>query len=124
MIFRNVLPEVSEHRRFIITDTYEELERRCADIYADIEKILESDNYDKVAEYFDDMLDVEFSVDTRMRLRGVRVTLALGGPGIWLDTNTGEIRAAWGSTKYTFEIPTTMCDQINDYYEEMFDLLR
>ena len=28
-----------------MTDTYEELERRCADIYADVEKILESDGH-------------------------------------------------------------------------------
>ena len=54
------------------------------------------DSYERLARYFEDVYDVEYSIGGDGSLRGVRVMIACGGPNIWVDTNNGCVSGAWG----------------------------
>lgn len=76
------------------------------------------------ARYFEDALDVEYRVDAQLRYRGAIVTVAVGGPTIYVDTCAGEVRGYWGSDKATAEIWRRTCNAIDDLFEEYFNSVR
>ena len=85
----------------------------------------ESTPYDRLARYFEDVLDVEFRVDTQLRYKSAVITLACGGPGIFFDTASGEVRGYWGfSDAETAYVSPYYKNSIDEYFEEQYNCLR
>ena len=104
--------------------TQKELARRCEDIAAEVTRLAEENDYEKFAAWFDDALDVKFTIDMRMELCGVRVAVGLGGPNIYIDTNECSVVGYWGCAEAEYPIDTEVCDQIDEYYRDVFDSIR
>lgn len=78
-------------------------------------------DYECVAEYFDDTLDVEFFIGRNGEYRGARITLALGGPGIFFDTREGWVKGYWGSDYAEYYVKSFAVDSVDEYFAEMWN---
>ena len=53
----------------------------------------------------------------------VMITLAIGGPGVWLDTETRSLRLKWWSDEAEIGVSYDICDLVDEYYEEQYEML-
>lgn len=72
-------------------------------------------------DYFEDVLDFEYTVNSRREFVGVKVWITLGGPNIWLDTRSQEICLAWGSDREAVWLPSEFCQEIDYIFEEYYN---
>lgn len=87
------------------------------------------DNYESdfdggFARYFEDALDIEYRVDSRLHYRSAIITVAVGGPSIYVDTYKGEVVGLWWSDKATAYIWHTTANAIDDACEEYYNAAR
>lgn len=85
----------------------------CAELIKDIDDYTDDDGNIKCPEcdetfeendteqytfydYFEDCLDITYTVDSNREYQGVCVCVAWGGPNIYIDTNTKQVEAYWG----------------------------
>lgn len=79
--------------------------------------------YDRLRWYFEDVLDVRFTISTRFEFISAEILLACGGPNIWYNTAEGRVHGYWsGRAEYFVDHDTR--DAINSYWEEEFDMWR
>ena len=48
-------------------------------------------------EYLSDAYDIEYIINSRKEYQSVRITVATGGPAIWIDTDKRAVCLAWWS---------------------------
>lgn len=70
--------------------------------------------------YCADALDVEYTISSRGDLLGVRLYVTLGGPNIYIDTRAGEVVGHWGADTARAWVPSEICDEINEIFEEIY----
>ena len=70
--------------------------------------------------YFDDALDIEYTVGSDREYRSVRIMVACGGPNIYVDTRAGEVQLYWWNERATAYISRRACDSIDEVFEEVF----
>lgn len=110
----------------------EELTRECEYIREELEQICENDFSEEelqerkdngypcdMWEYFQDVLDVNFIIDINKKYRSAKIYVTLGGPNIWIDTDTATIQGRWGSTSVEVPISYNLRDEI-DYVVEHY----
>ena len=83
-----------------------------------IRKQIEEATKNKDYRYFDDILDIEYFVGGDGNLRGVEIALTLGGPNIFVNTKTKEVKGYWGYSEYKIYISYEACDFIDSIFEE------
>ena len=71
-------------------------------------------------EFFKDVYDVEYTVDSNKEFKAVSLLVAFGGPNIYVDTNTGTVRGYWWTEHAEAWIPKEICDAINDVFSEIY----
>ena len=68
-------------------------------------------------EYLSDAYDIEYIINSRKEYQSVRITVATGGPAIWIDTDKRAVCLAWwGETAQANILPQT-CNAIDEYGE-------
>ncbi len=70
-------------------------------------------------EYLEEVLDVEYILDSRFCLVGCKVYVALGGPNIHINTQDDTIVGYWGADHEVVYINQKISEWINDYYREL-----
>ena len=75
-------------------------------------------------EYFNDYLDVEYTIDSRGDYLGVCIWVELGGPNVWIDTRDRAVKLAWGSDRAEWGIRSDTAEAIDEIFEEMYKCLR
>ena len=83
-------------------------------------KELESIGASNLYEYFDDCFDIEYTIDGSGDYLGVCVWIAIGGPGIWIDTRDRAVKLAWGSERAEWGIDSDTAKAIDDIFEEHY----
>ena len=65
-----------------------------------------------------DTYDIRYLVDSRKEYMGAQILVAGGGPTIWVDTFTKEVRGYWGMDR----VQRYFIDNLglDDYCEEMY----
>lgn len=114
-----------------------ELRNYCDGIRADLEKLYNAEWTDEerderensgeacdLYEYLSDVLDIEYTVDSRGGYIASRIYVALGGPNIWIDTREECVRGAWGSGREESYIGPKISGAIDEIMEELYDMLR
>jgi hypothetical protein len=76
---------------------------------------------DMNGETFYEVYNTKYIIGDDGSFHDVMLMLAGGGPVIWLDTWSQEIRGSWGSDKYTKYIYDY--DYVLDYWEEEYSCL-
>lgn len=69
---------------------------------------------------FFDVLNINYILNSKRELRGVRVAVTLGDPSIWIDTVQGIVEDFWGADHAESRLPSEVCDAINDICNELF----
>lgn len=99
--------------------------RRYADTLEDWLKTVKAPDFDEDAyreaggfDPLDDPLDIFFIVDAHKGYRGCEITLACGGPNVYLNTRNQEVEVYWGGQKAVADVLYSVCDYINEYMED------
>ena len=71
-----------------------------------------------VADWIGEKLDVEYVVTSNGTYLGARILCCVGGPTIWVDTRSMEVRGYWGSDSYTrrFSDGMGLDDALDEYW--------
>lgn len=109
-----------------------ELQKYCEDIRKELNAIYEGTTEEKnedgepmsMYDYFSDPLDYEYTISSRGDFLGVCVYVALGGPTVWIDTRRGEICGTWGADKAEAWLPSEIAEEIDQIFEEYYELTK
>ena len=74
--------------------------------------------------YFNDALDVEYTIDCNGDFLGARIAVTLGGPNVFVDTRRGIVDGFWGCDHEEAWIPAEICNEINVYFEDAYECIR
>ena len=120
-----------------MSNTANELQKYVDGIAADMRKLYEADPTDEEREaaeengdacdlysYFEDALDIEYTISSRGDYLGARIAVALGGPNIYIDTREGEVKGYWGTDRAERWIPSEICEEIDSIMEEYYSIVR
>lgn len=72
-------------------------------------------------DYFEDVLDIKYLVDSRREYAGIELLVAFGGPNIYVSTISGKVELYWWGDTASWNIPGYVQDAINDFGEELFN---
>ena len=72
-------------------------------------------------DYLSDILDFEITINSQMEFSSCKVWITLGGPNVWIDTASHEIKLAWGGERAELWLPSEICDEIDSYFEEIYN---
>ena len=72
-------------------------------------------------DYFSDVLDFEYTIDSRKEYRSVKVWITLGGPNVWIDTADSCVHLAWGSERESYLLGFDVRDEIDNIFEEYYN---
>ena len=114
-----------------------ELEMYVNSIADDLRKLYEADPTDEEREeaeengeaadlysYFNDALDIEYTISSRGDFIGARIAVALGGPNIYIDTREGYVKGYWGADRAEAWIPSEICEEIDSIMEEYYECIK
>lgn len=110
----------------MVTSIRDELNRLYEADYTDEERDKTEENgeaYDLYS-YFSDALDIEYTISGNMDFLGARIAVVLGGPNIYINTRTGYVEGYWGTDKAEAWIPSEVCNEINEIFEELYNAVR
>lgn len=68
-----------------------------------------------------EILDIEYTLDSRKDVIGIRLYVTIGGPTVWIDTRSGIVHAAWGTDTWECAIDGPVVDAMHDYFLESFN---
>lgn len=71
-------------------------------------------------DYLQDVLDYEILINSSLEYKACKVWITLGGPNVWIDTDCNEIRLAWGADRESLWLPSEICEEIDNYFEELY----
>jgi hypothetical protein len=72
-------------------------------------------------DYFSDVLDFEYTIDSRKQYKSVCIWVTLGGPNVWIDTSDSCVHLAWGSDRETYLLDYDVRDAIDDIFSEYYN---
>lgn len=74
-------------------------------------------------DYFNDCLDIKYTVDSEKQYCGVRIMVACGGPNIYIDTNSGCVELYWWGEDARASMCRDLINGIDALWEEYFNCL-
>lgn len=86
------------------------------DYFDDVEEFEELSIYD----YFDDFLDIDYTVNRYKEYQSASICIGYGGPNIYIDTAEAEVQLFWGSTREKYPIYYSTRDVIDEWAEELY----
>lgn len=72
-------------------------------------------------EFNNNLLDYDFRIDARKNLVGARFFVTLGGPTVWIDTESGTLSGSWGAGKESVLLSGELRDFMEDYASLLFE---
>lgn len=72
-------------------------------------------------DYFSDILDYEYTIDSRLEYKAIKLYVTLGGPTVWIDTNTNTIELRWANEKASYYLKSEIADAIDEIWEEFYN---
>lgn len=66
----------------------------------------EHGEYQDAFKYLEDVLDINWILNSDRTLKGARLLVAFGGPNIWIDTVKGTVEGAWWMDSFTSDYNT------------------
>ncbi len=76
-------------------------------------------DYEELCEYMEDILDYDITRNYSGDYQSCRFWITIGGPGVFVDTGSKELKGRWGSTSIDIPLSYDICDMIDDYMEEL-----
>ena len=98
----------------------------CKKVAEEIEKYaagnMIDDNGNKLDlyDYLADVLDYEFTVNSRREYRSAKIWVTLGGPNVWIDTAGKAVKLAWGSDREEYPLNWDICGGIDEIMQKIY----
>lgn len=112
-------------------DVLEDIEKRIqttqdeiTELETELESLEEKKDTLSFWDYFNDVLDIEYTIGSSGDYRGVCLMVCCGGPNVYVDTNRGEVWGAWWTDKASVWLPSEICEEINGVFEEYYAATR
>ena len=75
-----------------------------------------------IYDYFNDCLDTEYRCDGHKEYRSVQVMVAWGGPNIYIDTGSCNVKLYWGGEQETWPLSSEAIAAVDEWAEEYWNL--
>ena len=105
--------------------------RECCKVAAlELDRICAGDALDDdgepidIYDYLSDILDYTYIIDSQGNYEHARIYITLGGPTVWIDTETANIELRWASNSAFYPIAYETRDIIDDYMNELWEMNR
>lgn len=86
-----------------------------------VAQTLENENFD-LYEYLDEnVLDIQYIVDYNKEFKDVRLYVTIGGPTVWIDTESCSVRLSWGTETSSYGMDWNVCDMIRYEMEQLYN---
>lgn len=72
-------------------------------------------------DYFSDILDVEYIINSDLTYSAVKIYVTLGGPTVWIDTYTKSVELRWANESASYYLPSELVDEIDSIWEEYYN---
>lgn len=103
----------------------------CKRVAEELEQYINGEITDKetgetlsIYDYFSDVLDFEFIINSNLTYSAIKVYVTLGGPTVWIDTYTGSVELRWANEKASYFLLSDTVDAVNDYFEEYYNSMK
>ena len=73
-------------------------------------------------DYLEDILDIQYIVNSDRTYRGARICIAFGGPTAWINTQSGQLEVTWWSALEYRRLPGDFIDALDDALSELWDM--
>lgn len=83
------------------------------------ENYVDEDYCYHISAWMDDAMDIEMFIGFNGTYRGARIMVAYGGPNIYVNTRTGTVDGYWGSEQASVEIPSEVCEALDEYIDDI-----
>ena len=103
--------------------TVQRIAQELQDIYdGKVESETEDGEMMTLIEYFDDFLDVNYTVNYRREYKSASICIGYGGPNIYIDTDDAYVKLYWGATRAEAPFSYTVRDAIDDIFAEYYEI--
>lgn len=75
-------------------------------------------------DYFNDVFDIRYTVDSDLDYSGVRLMVACGGPNIYIDTVQKKVLLYWWTDYVEYELASEVVEEIDAVFSEYYELRR
>lgn len=89
--------------------------KHCADEF----NALDTDNFDEVLDYLEDVLNMEIVRDSQTRVTGMLMLVAFGGPNVTVDTRNCVVKGWWGYDSCEVKLNPEKCEDFNSEVSEL-----
>lgn len=81
------------------------------------------DDFETVSlyDYFDDILDIDYIIDSRKEYKACRIMVACGGPNIYINTWDKQVELYWWTESANYPMSYDVCDEIDAWAEELYN---
>lgn len=73
--------------------------------------------------YFDDVFDIEYTVNASKEYVAVRLLVAYGGPNIYINTKSGDVELYWWTDTARYPMDRDVINEIDAIFEEYFNCI-
>lgn len=70
-----------------------------------------------------DALDAEYIIDSRLVYKACRIWVTLGGPNVWVDTEEGAVKLAWGTDRASYPLTLATRDELDSIAAETWEAM-
>ena len=95
-------------------------EMRCDSCGETLTEAELSDNTLSIDDYFDNVFNITYYIDSTKHYAGVRVMVACGGPNIYIDTYRKQIELFWWTDYAAAKIYSDVSDCIDDIFRDNY----
>lgn len=81
----------------------------------------DDENQISLYDYLFDVLDYEFTIDSRREYVSVKIWVTLGGPNVWIDTAERAVKLAWAADREEYPLDWDVCKEIDDIMREIYE---
>lgn len=75
-------------------------------------------------EYFNDVLDIDYLIDSNFDYKGVRLLVAFGGPNIYISTISGKVELYWWTDSGEAYLEREVIEEIDNVFSEYYEMNR
>ena len=89
--------------------------------YASGKMVDDDGNELSLYDYLNDVLDYEFTIDSRKEYKSSKIWITLGGPNVWIDTAERAVKLAWGTYREEYALDWDVCNEIDEIMQEIYE---
>ncbi len=72
-------------------------------------------------DYVNNCLDVTYLINRNKEYESVRVYMTLGGPTVYIDTQTSSVIVHWGSQQVEYGLSNEATEQIDNIFSDLYE---